>query len=98
MTVLSILSKIAGFFKNLVNAGLVTENDQLKNKIDSLENLLKLDLTLNETDGFYYKKNSKIPYCPRCFNVDKVACPLKIKGDPHYQDLKCPNCKEYYKN
>jgi hypothetical protein len=66
------------------------ENLLLKSRINELENLFTLEITINESDGFYYAKGSKIPYCPSCYMVKHISSPLGVNA--HYRNLECPTC------
>ena len=88
------LLKIPNFFKTIVNAGLVNENQLLKQKINDLEKLSNLDLTKDKNNGLFYKKDEKMPFCPCCYIVKKVSMQLYV--DPNFFYLYCPNCGNHY--
>jgi len=73
-------------------ASLIKENGELREKVDKYKNDKEDPLTYNSEDGYYYDKDTKNPYCPFCYESEKIR--IHIIKD-HCQ---CPKCKEYFKS
>lgn len=70
---------------------LLVENQQLKKRIEALEE--EKENPLAYIDGLYYEaddKDRKVPFCPACFDVNK----WRVHLIPH--SLKCPKCGTGY--
>jgi NADH pyrophosphatase NudC (nudix superfamily) len=72
-------------------ASLIKENGDLREKVEKYKNDKEDPLTYNSEDGYYYDKDTKNPYCPFCYESEKLR--IHIIKD-HCQ---CPKCKEYFK-
>jgi hypothetical protein len=73
-------------------ASLLNENRKLKDELDALKKDEENPLTYNSEDGYYYDEDTKNPYCPFCYESEKIR--IHIIKD-HCQ---CPKCKEYFKS
>ena len=70
-------------------AALLNENRELKKELEYLKEDKANPLTFNEQDGLYYDSESKIPYCPNCYEGEKrERRHLKVATKT------CPNCQE----
>ena len=68
-----------------------------KNRITELEEALVIKKKLVFTDNAYYEVNAEgnptgVPYCPRCYDIDKKLCHLNPLGGIGT----CPNCRIRY--
>jgi hypothetical protein len=71
---------------------LVVENQSLKEKINKLENILKASKELLFRSPFYFHKDDKIPYCPRCWEDFKKQIHLVINESDAWKSYECPSC------
>ena len=77
------------------NAELEEFNHELQKRIMELEALIPNDKPqdMNFQSPFYYATNDRVPYCPRCWEVDKKAVhfppPFNSAEGPSYT---CPQC------
>jgi hypothetical protein len=73
-------------------AGLLIENQKLKEQIKALQNEKENPLVHNK-DGLYYSADdpdNQHPFCPACYDTDKKRIYL-------LPNFKCPGCKaDYY--
>jgi len=73
------------------------ENISLKQKLKDLEEKLNTSVKLVFKDSLYYTENDSIPFCPHCWERDKLAIHLKgpdaVEG---YKVWDCPKCKENF--
>ncbi len=67
-------------------ADLEQENAQLKNKLETQENLIF------ERNSYWIKKGnlSDGPFCSRCWDDEKKTVRMQPRGNPAYYS--CPNC------
>ena len=68
-----------------------------KKLIKELEEALVIKKKLIFTDNAYYEVNAEgnptgVPYCPRCYDIDKKLCHLNPLGGMGI----CPNCRIKY--
>lgn len=72
--------------------------NQKTKRIQELEEALTFSSKLVFASGVYFELNEDntqkgTPYCPRCFEVDRIARHLR----PRSGQMNCPNCKMYFK-
>ena len=72
----------------------VREKDKL---IAELKKTLELKEKLHRFGPVYFTVNKDgeangLPYCPKCFEVDGIACHM-IYGVPTHYQFRCPTCK-----
>ena len=74
---------------------LIEEKDK---EITKLKDLLSFKNNLRRNDGKYYESDSDgnftgEPYCPKCWEVEKIPVHLK-----HIEELRyvCPNCENVF--
>ena len=70
--------------------GLREENINLKNEINKLTAISERKMTLR--DGGYYDEKGEGPYCPDCYNNNKVLVTLST-GYPMDNLLVCNKCR-----
>ncbi len=73
---------------------LTGENHTLKEENQELKRSLKLSKEMTFKQPFYYAEGDQVPFCPKCWEVDKIAVHMmtgtRLEGrTPHY----CPHCK-----
>jgi hypothetical protein len=68
-------------------ASLIRENGELKGELANTEYENKNKLIYNDDDGYYYDGETKNPYCPQCYESEKIRMHLK-KGSST-----CPRCE-----
>jgi len=73
-------------------ASQLIENRKLKEELDTFRNDKENPLTYNTEDGYFYDKDTKNPYCPACYETEKLRVHI-IKDT-----CQCPKCKEYFKS
>lgn len=73
---------------------LSTENYTLRQENQELKRSLKLGKEMTYKKPLYYIEPDPNPFCPKCWEVDKVAVhmitALRDQGKTHHY---CPNCK-----
>jgi hypothetical protein len=73
------------------------ENILLKQEVENLQKKLKLSIGLKFKDLLYYAEDDTIPFCPRCWETEKLAIHLKgPDGVEGYKVWDCPKCKEKF--
>lgn len=72
---------------------LIKENGALQKELDYLKNDKDNPLIFNSKDGLYYDSDSKIPYCPNCYEGKK-----KERRHLKANFKECPNCHEVYQD
>lgn len=74
------------------------ENIQLKNKLAKLEEQLRMSSEMQFKKPFYFKSGDDQPFCPLCWEKDKMPIhligPYGAAGGTYY---KCNHCKTSYK-
>lgn len=63
------------------------ENQQLKRSLEFSKNLVF-------KRGFYYAEGDPRPFCPRCWEVDRIAVhmtAMDVDGEDYYR---CANCRK----
>lgn len=71
------------------------ENGMLKLRIRALEDIIILSRNLFLEHGFYWFKTGGMaygPYCPRCYDSDKILIKLEKQDDRRL----CPYCGEVF--
>jgi regulator of replication initiation timing len=71
-------------------ASLLNENRELKEELEAIKIDKENPLTYNTEDGYYYVKETKNPYCPLCYETEKIR--IHIIKDRN----KCPKCNGYF--
>lgn len=74
------------------------ENRKLRDEIHELRNVKLIDSQLEFKNNAYYKIGAKIPYCSKCYEVDRKLVTLSATV-PMYSTtyvFNCPNCKNEY--
>lgn len=66
-------------------------------EIERLKGLVATKEKMVFRKPFYFLENDPQPYCPKCWEVDKIAVhldgPSEVVAGPRYD---CPNCKTYF--
>jgi hypothetical protein len=74
------------------------ENLNLKNEKTDLENKLKITGELQFVNQFYWRPNDLTPFCPRCWEKDRVTIHISPEIEKYYEIVRsCPECKREYK-
>ena len=66
---------------------------ELRERIGELESQLKTAENLTFKEQLYYAKGDSVPYCPKCWEVNKIALHLITVEEGVY---KCPDCNNVY--
>ena len=78
------------------------ENSELKASISELETKLEFNSSLTFQSPFYYAEGDDVPYCPRCWEVDKNAVhfpnPFVSAAGPVYNCAECEASIIYPRN
>lgn len=73
---------------------LTQANRELQKKVKELQDKLTQVGKMTFRSPFYYADGDDVPYCPRCWEVDKQAIhlsePIHVASGPLYN---CPQCK-----
>lgn len=80
-------------------SALEEENRKLRQEIHDLKNKKILETELEYRNNAYFKKdNEEIPYCSRCYDVDKnlVIMERWAPCSRLNYEYKCPQCKNGY--
>lgn len=78
---------------------LLEENRELREENHALKNEKILEGDLIYKNSAYYKvDNDEIPYCSKCFDVDKtlVTMNMTVPAMSTYYKFSCPNCKNKF--
>jgi hypothetical protein len=70
------------------------KNLKYKEDIDELKGLLSIKQTIKFSKPFYFIEGDQQPYCPKCWEVEKVLVHLTDTTDPNYHH--CPNCDKTF--
>jgi len=75
---------------------LTQEKREFEEKIQTVEKKLAFSKKMTFRAPFWYAEGDNIPYCPRCWESDRIAIhldgPHDIPGDkPFYRCLNCKN-------
>lgn len=95
-------SKIANLMMSLANVkmAVATLQDVIQKKdaeIDELEKQIFYIAELKFKHGLYYQADDLIPFCPRCFEIEKKTIHLTSTGMGRKgQQWKCAECKSQY--
>jgi len=72
---------------------LTRQKRSLEEQIEELRSLLNIKQQMVFKKPFYYQGDDPHPYCPKCWDADKVAVhlngPEDMQGGPCYDCLKC---------
>jgi len=84
--------KILALQGEIIN--LTGENHTLKEENQELKRSLKLSKEMTFKQPFYYAEGDQVPFCPKCWEVNKLAVHLMTgtrlaDSTIHY----CPHCK-----
>jgi hypothetical protein len=71
-------------------------NLKYKGDIEELKSLLTKIKNVKYSKPFYYSEGDPHPYCPKCWEVEKVLVHLTDSMDPNYHH--CPNCDKIFGN
>lgn len=74
------------------------ENRKLRFENEEMKNEKILSSQIEHKNNAYYKKGEDIPYCTRCYDVDKklVTMSARIRLYSDTYTFVCPNCKNEY--
>jgi len=77
---------------------LLEENKDLKEKIQELENQLKIKNTLVFKENAYYSVDAKgieekDPFCSNCWDTEAIL--IRLHETVDHEHWWCPNCKNY---
>jgi hypothetical protein len=75
-------------------ANLMNENRELKAQIQRLMDDTQHPLT--RRNRLYYADGDADPFCPRCYEVERIRVHLTIPLMAAVNPLKCPNCKQRF--
>jgi len=76
---------------------LQAENLTLKSEKTELEAKLKVAAELTFKDQFYWKEGDATPFCPRCWDKDRLAIHVSPEAVKGFQKLRtCPECSRDY--
>ena len=73
------------------------ENHSILERVKQLEDALRFKEGLRFSAPFYFKEGDEHPFCPRCWEKDKLGIhlgPQTIKGRMYIRT--CPDCKAEY--
>lgn len=73
------------------------DNSNLRRQVRELEEKLSFQESLRFESPFYYAQDDSVPYCPRCWEVDRKAVhlppPSQVMAGTRYD---CVECKTMY--
>ena len=76
---------------------LTRQNRKQEEEIVRLNELVITKQKMIFQKPFYFIENDEYPYCPKCWEVDRVTVhlvgPMKLGPGRRYD---CPNCKEFF--
>lgn len=72
---------------------LYEEKQENTERIKELEDVLKISKKLSFEYPFYYLKDDKVPFCPRCWEADQKA--IHLLGTENESQF-CPECSNKY--
>jgi hypothetical protein len=70
------------------------ENRTLRERVKALEDALGFAKTLRFESPLYFAPEDKIPFCARCWEVDRRA--IHLKGDWNGRRWECYQCGKVY--
>ena len=72
--------------------------DEKQGDVDRLEKAISLLDELTFDGQFYAKEGDSVPFCPRCFEVARIAVHLtKVASNGKWVNVRnCPECKTEY--
>lgn len=73
---------------------LTRANRELEDSVQSLTRSLDVKESMSFRQPFYYQENDNVPFCPNCWETNKVAVHMVV-GRNYHAGLKhtCPNCE-----
>ncbi len=71
------------------------QNLKHQTEIEKLKELLSIKQKINYVKPLYYIEGDKNPYCPKCWEVDKILVHLIESASPTH--VRCPNCEKSFK-
>ena len=76
---------------------LTRQNHSLEIRVQELTKTLTISQSLTFKEPFYYSEDSHVPFCPKCWEGDKIAIHLFNKGIYENEtQYECTHCKNVY--
>jgi hypothetical protein len=92
----------ADLYRRIVNLEaevieLTRNNRHLGQKVEELQDSLKISKKLTFKDPYYWVEGDPTPYCPACWDSKKLATHIvKITHPMLHHRKECPCCKHVY--